>query len=184
MSYDFTLFPPIAGEDPLVTIHRGLEDSPGKARDVTKDALKARVAEALIAHNSQLSTFPFDYDEIAKSENFSVEEAQLRYRHIELNGPDDGNGIQITLFDDEASVTVPYWHEGGKAESTFREIWEYLRIIQRETGYLVYDQQLGRIVDLASDFDAAIRCYCGASAHVRATFQVPDGPSKPWWKFW
>jgi hypothetical protein len=39
------------------------------------------------------------------------DEARVRYRHVELNGPENGNGIQITLYDDNASITIPYWHQ-------------------------------------------------------------------------
>jgi hypothetical protein len=39
------------------------------------------------------------------------------------NGPtEETNGIEITLFDDEASVTVPFWHQGAAARRVFEEI--------------------------------------------------------------
>jgi hypothetical protein len=41
-------------------------------------------------------------------EGITEDEARVRFRHIELNGADDGNGIQITLSDDTADITVPY----------------------------------------------------------------------------
>src|SRR5438876_211965 len=113
MSYDFRLFMPTPDEDPLVTARRDSEEFSATPRDPKKEALKRRVADALIASNPRLTIFDFGYGEIAKIENISVEEARIRYRHLELNGPDDGSGIQITLFDDEASVTVPYRHEGA-----------------------------------------------------------------------
>src|SRR2546421_82577 len=82
--------------------------------------------------------------------------------NLELNGPREGaNGIQITLFDDEASVTVPFWHKGDKAAHTFREIWSYLEIISREAGYLIYDPQIDRISDASAGFGDALTCYTG-----------------------
>ena len=70
-------------------------------------------------------------------ENITVEDAKKKYRHIELNGPtEETNGIQITLFDDEASVTVPFWHQGAAARRVFEEIWSYVEIIEREGGFL------------------------------------------------
>ena len=35
---------------------------------------------------------------------------------------DDSFGVQIQLFDDEAFVTVPFWHTGAKAEACFAQI--------------------------------------------------------------
>src|SRR5438445_2635711 len=133
MSYDFRLFKQRAGEDALVTARADSDGFPTTPPDPQKEALKRRVADALIARNAQLRVFQFDYDAVAKSQKISVEEARLKFRHLELNGPEEGcNGIQITLFDDEASVTVPFWREGDKAADTFREIWSYLEIISRE----------------------------------------------------
>lgn len=182
MSYDFRLFRRRAGEDPHITAQRDSKEFAATPPDPQKEALKRRVADALIAHNPKLEVFKFGYEEIAKHEKISVEEARLKYRHLELNGPEEGcNGIQITLFDDEASVTVPFWHEGEKAADTFREIWGYLEIISREADYLIYDPQIDRVIEPSAGFDAALACYAGAMQQIRQT----RGPQqKPWWKFW
>lgn len=162
MSYDFHLFRPRAGEDPYVTAQRDSEEFADSPPDPQKEALKRRVADVLIAHNPKLEVFQFGYEEIAKFEKITVEQARLKYRHLELNGPeDDCNGIQITLFDDEASVTVPFWHERDKAADTFRELWSYLEIISREAGYLVYDPQIDRVLEPSAGFDDSLSCYCG-----------------------
>src|SRR2546428_662463 len=154
MSYDFRLFKRRADEDALATARSDSEVFPTTQPDPQKEALKRRVADALIGHNAQLHVFQFDYDAVAKSQKISVEEARLKFRHLEVNGPEeDSNGIQITLFDDEASVTVPFRHEGDKATDTFREIWSYLEIISREAGYLIYDPQIDRVIDLSAGFD-------------------------------
>ena len=107
MSYGFRLFKRDAIEDPAVTAQRDV-DFRADAPDAEKEAVKRKVAAALIAGNPKLAIFSFGYEEIAEFEKCSVEEAQLKYRHLELNDMSEGsNGIQITLFDDEASVTVP-----------------------------------------------------------------------------
>jgi hypothetical protein len=121
MSYDFHLFRPRAGEDPYVTAQRYSDEFADSPPDPQKEALKRRVADALIAHNPKLEVFQFGYEQIAEFEKITVEQARIKYRHLELNGSEEGtNGIQITLSDDEASVTVPFWHEGDKAADTFR----------------------------------------------------------------
>ena len=159
MSYDFRLFKPKANEDPLDTA-RAYSHFPSTPPEPQKEALKRRVADALFARNPQLHVFQFDYAAVAKSRKISWGEARIRLRHLELNGPEENcNGIEITLFDDEASVTVPFWHEGDKAADAFRQIWGYLEIISREAGYLVYDPQIDRVIDPSAGFEDALACY-------------------------
>jgi Sel1 repeat len=159
MSYDFRLFKRKANEDPLDTAraYSGFSLPPPEPQ---KEAMKRRVADALIARNLQLHVVQFDYAAVAKARKISEGEARIRLRHLELNGPEENcNGIQITLFDDEASVTVPFCHEGDKAADTFREIWRYLEIISREADYLVYDPQIDRVIDPSAGFEDALACY-------------------------
>lgn len=183
MSYDFRLFKRKAGEDVLVTARADSDGFPTTPPDPQKEALKRRVADALIAHNPKLEIFQFGYDGIARHERISVEEARRKYRHLELNGPsEDAKGIQITLFDDEASVTVPFWYDGDKAVDTFREIWRYFEIINRETRYLIYDPQIDRVFEPSTGFDDALACYIGTVQEIRQKL-VPE-EEKPWWRFW
>jgi hypothetical protein len=79
MSYDFQLFRPRAGEDPYVTAQRDSEEFADSPPDPQKEALKHRVADALIAHNPKLAVFQFGYEEIAKFEKITVEQARLKY---------------------------------------------------------------------------------------------------------
>lgn len=185
MSYDFTLFQRRDGEDPNVTARQVGEELGSTPLDATKEARKRRIADALIAHNPKLTVFEFGYEEIAKQEKISVEEARLRYRHLELNGPEeDRRGIQITLFDDGASVTVAYWHGGEAASDAFREIWGYLEIVSRESGYLIYDPQTDRVVDLASGFEDALARYSQVARAFHKELGIRGPERRPWWKFW
>jgi hypothetical protein len=163
MSYDFRLFLPEPGVDPLVTAQDVREDeslavNPG-AIVPAKEARKRSLAEALIQSDPDLTIFQFGFNQIAEFEGISIEEAKQRYRHFELNGRADGPGIQIMLFDDEASLTVPYWHKGQKATAVFAQIWGYLGVIQDVAGYKIYDPQLERIIDLATDLNVATDRY-------------------------
>ena len=188
MSYDLILVRPKLGEDPLITARHKNDEQGDQIHelDPAKEALKLKVAEELIKENPSFERFPFDYEEIAKLRNISIEEAKLLFRNIELNTPDDGNGIQIELFDDEFTVTVPYWHAGAKTESTFQEIWKYLEIIQRESGFVLYDPQLDAILDIARGYRESLGVYTGTrqamkNIHPKA---VSDNPVKKWWQFW
>ncbi len=157
-----------ASEDPRVTAQRDSGEFAAMPLDPQKEALKRKVADALITHNPKLEISKFGYEAIARLEKISVQEARLKYRHLELNETeDDCNGIQITVFDEEASVTVPYWHEDDKAEDTFRKIWSYLEIICRETGYLIYDPQIDQVIEPSAGFETALACYADFMRKMR-----------------
>ena len=183
MSYDFRLCLPQAGRS-REEIATAAEEDLGITDPVpAKEERKQRISAALIARNPMLEPFAFGFDQIAKLEKISVEDAKKKYRHIELNGPTEGsNGIQITLFDDEASVTVPYWHHGATARRVFEEIWTYLEIIEREGGFFTYDPQVERVLDLRKDFEASLDCYDIVSREIADQFPVQQ--KKPWWQFW
>ena len=170
MSYDFRAFLPQPGEDPLVTakVEQDLESddiNPGPPIPA-KEARKQALVKSLKKVNAALQKFAFGLNEIAKLYSITVEEAKARFRHIELNGPENGNGIQITLLDDGATVTVPYWHKGKAAQTAFSEIWDYLKVLQMVGGYQIYDPQMERIIDLASDQDSATRRYLDVMKHI------------------
>ncbi len=163
MSYDFRLFVPQPGVDSLATAQsepdqESEEINPGPPVPA-KEARKRAIAAALMKADPALEVFQFGFDEIARFQKISVEAAKLRFRHMELNGPEDGPGIQITLLDDGASLTVPYWHKDKKAKAVFARSWEYLKVIQRVGGYQIYDRQMECIVNLASDLEKATKCY-------------------------
>src|SRR5687767_5546470 len=105
------------------------------------EELKGRIAAALIAANPNLTIRQIEYDEIAAFQKITIEEARTRWRSVELNGPDKGNGIQITLFDHSAVVRIPLWHGGVAAGPVFEEALECIRVICGETGYRIFDDQ-------------------------------------------
>jgi len=185
MSYDFHLFKPRAGEDPLVTARRGSRLDQNTPLNPKREAMKRKTADALVAHDPNLEIFQMDYEKIASFQKITVEQARLKFRHLELNGPeDDESGIQITLFDDEAAVAVPFWHEGKQAEESFRQIWNYLKIIHQETGFLVYDPQIDRVIDPASGYETALNCYTGVVRNFEKILPPAAKSEKPFWKLW
>jgi hypothetical protein len=177
MSYDFTLFKPRSGENPLITARRvGTVESPVPGAGLGR----RRIAEALLSHNPRLNEFRPDFDEIAKLEDVSVEQVRREWRHIELN--DESFGIQFTIYDNWVSITVPYWHEGAKAVEVFRTMWGYFEVIHREAGYVVYDPQLEQVFDPKADYSAASACYGTVMQKIEDARHSPA--RKPWWRIW
>lgn len=178
MSYEFHLFAACPGEDPLATAQGKTDDLPSNPPDPAIEAQKHRMAVAFITLNSRLRHAPFDHEALARFSGWSVADAHLRYRHIELTGPHDGNGVQILIFDDEILLSVPYWHTGREAAQVFREIWSYFDLVARETGHLTYDPQLDRVLDLNRDFARALRHYIVLAEHIAQKERQPEPEEK------
>jgi hypothetical protein len=65
----------------------------------------------------------------------------------------------MTLFDDTANITIPYWHHGRNGEEVLREAWSYLEVLEHDGGFRAYDPQLERLVFLRTDFSAVLAMY-------------------------
>jgi hypothetical protein len=181
MSYDFILFQPESGIDPREI--GGDDDGQIGPRDPSVEALKRRIADALLAHDPTLSEHIFDYDEVARLHKISVAAAYERYRYIELTDIDGGSGTQITLFDDHAAVTVPYWHDDDAAgRAQLQRVWSYMDVLCGVSGYEVFDLQLDRVIT-RSAFEVASASYSKASERIRSIIAPPQR-KRPWWRFW
>jgi hypothetical protein len=190
VSYDLHLLRLSSTGDPLSEVSALLEQeeeedeiNPGPPVP-EKEARKNDLAERLCAANPPLERFAFGFAEVARLYNCTEEEARVKYRHVELNGPEDGNGIQITLFDDTASIAVPYWHQADGAKTVFAEIWRYLAVLAEHGGFSAYDPQLDRLLDLSKDQPAVLQAYGSTMEQVQGIADDGQAPKKPWWKFW
>ena len=189
MSYNVYLLQPTPGEEPLATVRAKLNVeteviNPGPP-NAEAEVRKQQLTRALIDENPSLEPFEFGYGEIARIDGISEEEARVRYRHVELNGPENGTGIQITLYDNDASITIPYWHEPDQARLVFEEVWRYLRVLKDSGGFFAYDPQLDRVVDLNVDLPDVIREYGRIVAKIPEIIEQGKSQLKrPWWKLW
>ena len=179
MSYDFALF--VIDGDPTKEYFRfseaGSVDDPNPGPVLPRcEVLKRKLADSLRIRQPLLNEFVFGHDGLARSHRIDQAEAQRRWRHIELNL--ESVGLQITLFDDWATVTLAYWHSGDEARNALSVAWDCLKTIGGELGYRVFDPQLGRILDLEADFDPVVDFYMGTISAVNKTVR------RPWWKFW
>lgn len=148
MSYDLYMLSPVAGEEPMATLER-LEEQHDEAAAPDPDAAarNRRIADALLAARPEYEEFQIDLEAIARADGVTVEQASASQRFIELT---DGDGLQITLDDDQASISFPYW-ESLDAAVLVREIDRAARIIGAETGWQLYDPQLDRFLDPERD---------------------------------
>lgn len=189
MSYDLLLVRPRHGVSTETVAQSFLEDegadpNPGPI-DPSAESRKQELVRALRAVNSAFEPFEFDHAEIARMQGTSEDDARRMWRHVELNGPDDGNGIQITLHDDHANVTVPYWHRDAAARAAWSEIWSYLRVLESAGGLRTYDPQMEKVLELDRDLDAAMAMYAKGVAVTRQAAEAAAAPPKtPWWKVW
>lgn len=185
MSYDLYCYKSQLGRPDLKEAQGALEvDEDNEAEEDPKTKLK--IAKALINYDPQLEVFDFDFEEIAKFQKVSVDEAKEQFNHIELNSPEGNLATQITIFNNSVSITIPYWYSGNKAEGVFKKVIEYTRIIRQTTGYYVYDPQTENVYDpLTDEFDGLViyRSMTGEVERMKNE-QTSKDDKKPWWKFW
>src|SRR4051812_24941654 len=158
-----------AGADPLAYVEEALERaevswplSPSASDagelDPQREAWKEALAVVLCRVEPSLERFQPNFAAIARSEGTSEAEARHRHRELELNSVDK-SGIQITVWDEAPSVTLPFWHGRRKAVAVWRRIWACLEVLEREGGLRTYDPQLERVLDLATDFEQVVESY-------------------------
>jgi len=190
MSYDWFLFRPADGEDPLLAGRRYYEDestrtepNPGPINPEAQ-ALKRQLVEALLAHDPRLTPFRRDYAALATMHGVDADEARRRFRDVELNTPVGGTGIQVPLFDDTDGVTVPYCHDGPDATTAFDDVTGYLQVLVDTGGFTVYDPQLDAVIDPALGLTVPRSTYGRLKTqlddYLAAQASRPD--DRPWWK--
>lgn len=189
LNYLIYLFTPPVGGDPWAMAMAGppQDVDPGPI-DASAEIAKQKLVTALNALDATLGVFPFKHEELARFAEVTVEEAQRRWRHLELNAPNEGTGIQVTLYDTWATISVPYLHDGPAAEVILAKTWEYTRVLASAGGYFAFDRQLDQFLDLEADYDAFFSAYAAGedeSAELMATVAM-SGVRRPraWWRFW
>ncbi len=173
LSYDLRLFRPSGGASASLerdastacaVEHESIIDEP-RPRDPEKDARRERLAAALYASVPRLDRLAFDHAAIAAVLDCTPADARLRIRYEELN--DTRAGMQVTVFDDAATVTLAHetTADGGEPESrnNIRTLWRVLEVCEREAGLRAFDHQLNRVLTLEADFEAVLACYLAPS---------------------
>jgi hypothetical protein len=185
MSYDLYCYKSQLGKPDLEEAQNAIEVEEDHEVEAEPE-IKLNISKALMDYNQRLERFEFDYEEIARLQGISIEEAKGKFNHIELNTPEDDLATQITIFDNYVSITVPCWYAGNKAKDVFRKVTDYTKIIRQTAGYFVYDPQVENAYDpLTQDFDG-LAIYQSMSEQVAQLKKDQSGSTdkKPWWKFW
>ncbi len=99
-------------------------------------------------------------------------ERVITERYIELTRADDA-GIQVSLFPDEAAVAIAYWLTGPAARAVMQIVWTYLVILEQETGWEVYGEQLDRSLNRSQDLDEVTGWYADLTARLHKRFPEP-----------
>jgi len=162
MSYDFILLhrePGQSWDEVLEANERLVMEGADRPFSSSARARAKRIADHLQAHDPQLERFTTGH--------------QIALTRL------DGAGVQVSLFERELAVTDAYWHTGRASQAVMELGWSYLAILEQETGWEIYDPQLGRSLDQARDLDAVSGGLADTSAWLSARFSAQAGPDSP-----
>jgi hypothetical protein len=140
------------------TLADGRGPDPGPV-DREKEEAKKQLARVLVARHPSLHAFQPDFTELARWHRIEVAEARRRFRHIELN--DERRSIQITLFDDAAGVSFAFSGTFADCDDAIRMLWDCLEVLHTHGGFSAFDPQIGKVLNLESDFDRVLNAACG-----------------------
>jgi hypothetical protein len=54
---------------------------------------------------------------------------------------DETTGLQLSMYDSELALTVPYWHSGEEADRLVALLVDVVQVVERVTGLTAYDPQ-------------------------------------------
>jgi hypothetical protein len=82
---------------------------------------------------------------------------------------DESTAIQILCSADEASLQVPYWHEGPAARRVVTAMYQISAILEEETGLRGFDPQIEMAVsEAAAHVDEAVAVFDNIAASFAA----------------
>ena len=153
MSYDVHLFR--SGEDDPAAAYALLENDAGPPGPM-KEERKRRLAEEVRSRHPTMVETKRDFAQIASEEGISEKQARWENREIEMVAPGfGGQKVQIDLFDDDARVSLEAPNHLGDEEA-LSLAWECLSTLVAAGGFVPYDPQLEREIDLERDFEAVL----------------------------
>jgi hypothetical protein len=184
MSYDIYCYRSQTGKPDLEEAQSILESEEEGNNSQAEPGSKEKIAKALIAFNPRLEIFVFDYEEIAKRQGITVEQAKEKHNHIELNTPEGDLATQFYISDEYVGISIPYWYEGEQAREVFDNINSYTKVIRQTAGYFVYDPQTENVFDPETESFNDFSIFSATSDATQNMMNTGTETKKPWWKFW
>lgn len=127
--------------------------------DPKKEEAKRALADALVARHPSLRLSQPNFAERARLHGIALSEAKRRFRDLELN--EEQYWIQIFLFDDTAGASFSFSGSPQECTKALRLLWDCLEILASQGGFSVYDSQVGRVLNLSTDFELVLKNACG-----------------------
>ncbi len=176
MSYDLIAFAPRTGESWQQAVARltGDVDEDGVDAPLSDEARRTMesIASTITSAAPQMRRLVPDPNDLGTHDSAG--------RDIELNeDPEVIHGLQVTVFRDHVSITLPYWHTGAAAREAFATIAVICDALRSTFAMRIYDPQHER--EISGDWSAV------ADAYANFTSQTGDAvprPNKRWWQFW
>lgn len=105
-----------------------------------------------------------------------------------LEMTDESTGLQVSLYESEADISIPYQHEGDTAQEIMALARELALILEKETGLIGYNGQIGRrFLDTprTSQEAEALLSSMSRKIHEEDLLQPSKKEARrPWWMFW
>ena len=112
-----------------------------------ENARREAIVAALMTCNPTLSRANPDFGKMAVSRRISVEQARAHNQHASLNPPVGDLAIQVKIWQNSASISVPYRYQGDESKQVFQKVLIYLKVIRNTAGYFAFDPQTGNAFD-------------------------------------
>jgi hypothetical protein len=108
------------------------------------ESRKRELADLLLRLMPSYTEFHLDFTAIANFEKSTIEEAQRKYRYIEINGPSKPAGAQFLFHD---NYIVSHWYSGTSPA----EMESILYSLSLEGNFVVFDPQGNQVHDLRDE---------------------------------
>ena len=91
-------------------------------------------------------------------------------------------GLQVSLYEHEGAVSVPYWHQGDAAREVMELVARAIDVVCEDSGWSVWDPQLERQLDSGSALlDGGPQAMSGIAERLP---EMLGTHKRPWWRFW
>jgi hypothetical protein len=102
---------------------------------------------------------------------------------ITLTHPDDRTPVEVSIFRRSAALNIAYWHMGEPARATIGEALGLMGAVEREAGWVSFDPQLDRRIDLEDDAEEILLRYEEGTAQVRELTGEGQKKKRRLWRF-